>query len=69
MSHPLGKDETDRIRSLWVAWQSGRPTHQALYFDFHEQVIQQDKDLCHIDLFQTLGALVNVRATNAPDPD
>jgi hypothetical protein len=58
MTAKLSPEEELRIRMLWLQWQSARPTHQALYFDFHEQVVLNDQQLSHLTLFQTLGALV-----------
>lgn len=66
MTAELSTEEELRIRSLWLEWQAARPVHQALYFDFHEQVVLNDQGLRHLTLFQTLGALVPRQSGTPP---
>ena len=68
MGDELSNELTDRIQSLWLHWQSGKPTHQALFFDFHTEVIENDQELSHVTLFQTLGALLPLQGGDKHPP-
>ncbi len=69
MAAELTTDETRKLRALWLQWQVNRPPHQALYFDFHEEVVTTSEELNHLSLFQTLGALVPLQSTTQDPVD
>ena len=68
MGDELSNELTNRVQSLWLRWQSGRPSHQALFFDFHAEVIENHHELSHVTLFQTLGALLRLQESGERPP-
>lgn len=46
-----------RLIDLWLAWQEGRPAHQRLFFNFHEDVVRGHPELGALSLLDTLTVL------------
>ena len=53
-----GLDTTRReLIEGWLVWQSSKPLHQRLFFNFHAQVVQNDPKFQHFSLLDTLAIL------------
>ena len=42
---------------VWLAWQADKPSHQRLFFNFHEQVVRHDPRFVDYSLLDTLAVL------------
>lgn len=54
---------TRRLVELWLAWQDGKPSHQRLFFNFHEEVVARHRELDHLTLLDTLAVLNSLSGT------
>ncbi len=57
LSMEVTEETTGQIIQLWLEWQSGKPTHQRLFFKFFEDAVQSHPQLSELSLLDTLGVL------------